>query len=189
MPATCALTKGRAIPCRDGIGGIRAIYLYEFDGATNTIANSAVTDIEGVSTIRKYALHRGAGSFVETINATTDTGGLFYTQTLTVKFPKLTAADQNELKLVAANRLCIGIELNEITDSGKQIVLLAGTHNGMMVSGGSNSSGGALSDMNGYEWTFTAEEGYPCPIVADYTTAPFDNTAFNGGSTITIDLS
>ena len=39
-------------------------------------------------------------------------------------------------------------------------------------------SGAAFGDRNGYTLTFDGMEPIPFPMVADYTTDPFDNAAF-----------
>ncbi len=39
-------------------------------------------------------------------------------------------------------------------------------------------TGVALGDMVGYDFTFEAQEPNPMQLVADYTTTPFDNSAF-----------
>ena len=43
----CNLTKGRNITCRDGIGGIKAIYIAQHDQLTSYVAASgSVTDFD-----------------------------------------------------------------------------------------------------------------------------------------------
>jgi len=46
-------------------------------------------------------------------------------------------------------------------------------------------SGAALGDKNGYTLTFDGMETEPFPMVADYTTEPFDNAAFTMGTIVT----
>ena len=48
----------------------------------------------------------------------------------------------------------------------------------MELSAGTNTSGVGLGDMNGYDWTFESQEPNPMQTVADYTSTPFDNSAF-----------
>jgi len=185
---SCLLSKGRQITCRDTVGGIKNAYFFRFQDITSsTIANSELTDLEGISDIKKYILKRGTASFTETINASSENGTVFFTPSVNIKLHKLTKEDQNELKVLSQVRLCIGLELNELNSNGKNVVLLCGLDNGMELASGTNVSGAAFGDMNGYDWTFEGAESFPTPTVADYTAAPFDNTAFNSGSTITID--
>lgn len=185
----CELTKGRSLSCRDTVAGVKAIYLCQHEDATLTIASSEVTDFEGVSTLYKYVLKRGTASVTETINASSENGTVFYTPSVNVKLHKLSKEDQNELKLLAQNRLLVFVELNELNANGKNVILCLGADNGMELSGGTAVSGAGLGDMNGYDWTFDSQEPNPMVTVADYTSAPFDNTAFNGGVAITITAS
>ena len=60
-----------------------------------------------------------------------------------------------------------------------------GLDNGCELSAGTNSSGAALGDMNGYDWTFEGQEPNPMQTVADYTTVPFDNSAFTMNAIVT----
>jgi len=46
-------------------------------------------------------------------------------------------------------------------------------------------SGAAFADRNGYTLTFDGMEPEPFSMVADYTTTPFDNTAFTINSIVT----
>ena len=185
----CEITKGRSLACRDGIGGVKAIYLCQHEDATLTVASSEVTDFEGVGTIYKYTLKRGTASVTETINASSENGTVFYTPSVNIKLHKITKEDQNELKILAQNRLIIFVELNELNSASKNIILTLGVDNGVELSAGTNMSGQNYGDMTGYDWSFEGMESSPMPTVADYTTSPFDNTAFNGGVAITVTTS
>ena len=55
----------------------------------------------------------------------------------------------------------------------------------MHLNAGTNASGAAWADRNGYEWTLDGMEQEPMSLVADYTTAPFDNSAFTMGTIVT----
>jgi hypothetical protein len=55
----------------------------------------------------------------------------------------------------------------------------------MHLNAGTNVSGAAWADRNGYEWTLDGMEQEPMSIVADYTTNPFDNGAFTNVSITT----
>ena len=54
---SCLLSKGRQITCRDTVGGIKNAYFFRFQDITSsTIANSELTDLEGIDNIKKYIL-------------------------------------------------------------------------------------------------------------------------------------
>ena len=100
----------------------------------------------------------------------------------------LSSADQNEIKLLAQNRLVVFVQLNaRLSTGGHDTILCLGAENGLELTTGTAASGAAFGDMSGYNLTFSGMERFPLSVVADYTSTPFDNTAFNGGSAITID--
>ncbi len=192
----CELTKGRSLDCKTSTGGIKAVYFAQHEDLVLTPAvnsySGTITDIEfasgATSTLFKYVLPRQTGSFTETITGSAENGTVFYEPSVTIMLHALSAADQNEIKLLAQNRLVVFVELNQrLATGGNNVILCLGAENGLELTTGTASSGTALGDMNGYSVTFAGAERYPVSVVADYTTAPFDNTAFNGGSAITID--
>ena len=83
--------------------------------------------------------------------------------------------------------LVVFVQLNQVLASNDHnVILCLGATNGMDLNAGTNASGAAFADMNGYDWTFEGQEFAPMLTVADYTTVPFDNTAFNGGTPIPV---
>jgi len=76
-------------------------------------------------------------------------------------------------------------QLNQQLANGHDIIVAMGVVNGMELNAGTIDSGAAWGDKNGYTLTFDGMEALPMPIVADYTTAPFDNTAFTMGTIVT----
>tara|TARA_R100001463_G_scaffold9961_2_gene29610 strand:- start:326 stop:883 length:558 start_codon:yes stop_codon:yes gene_type:complete len=182
----CDLTKGRGIPCRNLIGGVKYIYFGQFDEITSTIVSSEVTDIEmGTDTLFRYSIRRGNASVTETITGSTENGTVVYAPSLNVKLTGLSKEDQNELKLLAQNRLVVYVQLNQTLTNDHNVILCLGATNGLDLNTGSNASGGAFADLNGYDWTFEGQEPAPMQTVADYTTVPFDNSAFTMGTIVT----
>jgi len=189
----CELTKGRSLDCKSMTGGISAVYFAQRDDLVLTNPESgSITDIEfaagAATTLFKYNLPRGTSSYTETITGSSENGTFFYEPSVSIMLHSLSAADQNEIKLLAQNRMVIFVQLNQrVAAGGHDVILCLGHENGMELTTGTGASGAAFGDMNGYNLTFSGMERFPASIVADYTSTPFDNTAFNGGSTITID--
>jgi len=185
----CELTKGRGLNCKSATGGISAVYFCQLEDATLTgIGTGSLTDFEGVSTLHKYTLPRGLSSFTETITGSAENGSFFYEPSVTLMLHGLSAADQNEIKLLAQNRLVIFVQFNSrLATAGNDVIFCLGAENGMELTTGTGVTGAAFGDMNGYTLTFSGMERYPAMEVANYTTSPFDNSEFNGGSSITID--
>ena len=184
----CDLTKGRGIPCRNLIGGVKYIYFGQFDeiSAITTVA-SEVTDIEmGSNTLFRYSVRRGNASVTETITGSTENGTVVYAPSLNVKLTGLSKADQNELKLIAQNRLVCFVQLNQtLSTNDHNVILCLGATNGLDLNTGTNASGQNFADMNGYDWTLEGQEFAPMQTVADYTAVPFDNSAFTMGTIVT----
>ena len=194
--ACTSLTRGRTLMCDRIAGGIKYIYfgVYDdFDASASTgevlgtgIVRSAgsITDIEMATStgLYRYALPRGESSLTETIVGSTEAGTIYYTPQITMKLNQLTTADQNQVKLLAKTKLVIFAELNQLNAAGKNVIVCMGAENGMRLNSGTNVSGGAYADHNGMNWTFDGMEEEPMSTVADYTTNPFDNTAFTNVS-------
>jgi len=189
---SCNLTKGRNITCRDTVGGIKAIYFVQYDEITSwsegtgAEAGSLDTFDIGSNDIYKYTLKRGTASCTETLTGNSEAGTVFYTPSVNIKLHKLTKEDQNQVKLLASNRLVIFLELNEIiTATGHNVILALGLENGMELNAGTNATGTAFGDMNGYDWTFDGMERNPMLTNEDYTSEPFDSAGFSYGSLVT----
>ena len=82
-------------------------------------------------------------------------------------------------------RTIIFAELNETLANGHNVIVGLGSVNGMELNAGTMDSGAAWGDRNGYTLTFDGMEALPFAMVADYTTVPFDNSAFTFGAIVT----
>ena len=54
----------------------------------------------------------------------------------------------------------------------------------MELNAGTNATGTAFGDMNGYDWTFDGMERDPMLTVEDYSSTPLDNSGFTYQSII-----
>ena len=97
---------------------------------------------------------------------------------MNIKLHALTVADRNELKLLTQNRCLVFCELQQKYANGHNVIVAVGLENGLDLLAGTEASGVAAGDMNGYDYTFSGQEPDPMVFVADYTTTPFDNAAF-----------
>lgn len=183
---SCSLTRSRAEACKDSVAGIKEIYLVDFGGlGTVTLGSSdEVTDITGSSsnaiTAQKYEL-KGNNSFETSVQASRENGTVFFEQTLNITLKKLTKEDHKELKLLSAGRPHIFIR-----DKNDNILLM-GRENGADLTEGTVSTGNALGDFNGYNYTFVAQESTPpnfctvgAPTVNNY---PLTFSSLAGDST------
>ena len=188
--ACTALTKGRGLDCNRISGGVKFIYFGVYDEFTAPIettgivqASGEITDIEmGSNILYRYTTPLGVASVTETITGSTENGTIFMTPTVNIVLNKLTKEDQNEVKLLSQSKVVIFAQLNEKLANGHDVIIGLGVTNGMSLNAGTMDSGAAFGDRNGYTLTFDGLEPIPFPMVEDYTTIPFDNSAFKFGT-------
>ena len=185
--ACTALTKGRGLDCSRISGGVKFVYFGVYDqfSPLPLVANSEVTDIEmGANTLYRYTVPRGSTTVSETITGSTENGTLFYTPTISMVLNKLTKEDQNEIKLLGQTQVIVFAQLNAQLANGHDVIVALGVTNALSLNAGTAESGAAFGDRNGYTLTFDGLEANPFPMVADYTTDPFDNAAFTMGTIV-----
>ena len=187
--ACTALTKGRGLDCNRISGGVKFIYFGVYDQFTAPIetvglvhASGEITDIEMASNVLyRYSMPLGVASVTDTIVGSRENGTIYYTPTAQVLFNRLTKEDQNQIKLLGATKTVIFAQLNQQLANGHDVIVGLGVTNGMELNAGTMDTGASWGDKNGYTLTFDGMETEPFPMVADYTTDPFDNAAFNFG--------
>ena len=164
----CDLTKGRKEPCKDVVGGLKAVYFTDFgDYGTVTQTDDEITDMTGTFTAFKYEL-KGNSSFEQAITSSRENGTTFFDQTLTLTLKKLSKEDNKELKLLAFGRPHVVVE----DYNGNAFVM--GAEHGAEVTGGSISTGAAMGDLSGYTLTLAASELQPANFLEGATSAdPF----------------
>ena len=191
--ACTALTKGRGLDCNRVSGGVKYIYfgVYDqFDAPIETAgivqASGEITDIEmGANVLYRYTMPLGTASLSESITGSRENGTIFYTPTLNVILNRLTKEDQNQIKLLGATTVVAFAQLNATLTNGHDVIVGLGVENGLQLNAGTMDSGAAWGDRSGYTLTFDGIEQLPFPMVADYTTDPFDNAAFTMGTIVT----
>jgi len=174
----CDLTKGRKEPCKDVVGGLRAVYFTDFgDFGTVTQTDDEITDMDGTFTAYKYEL-KGNSSFEQAVTSSRENGTTFFDQTLNLTLKKLSKEDNKELKLLAFGRPHVAVE-----DYNGNVFVM-GLEHGAEVTGGSIATGAAMGDLSGYTITLNAQELKPANFVASPTAAdPYDGMT---SATVTI---
>lgn len=174
----CDLTRGRKEPCKDVVGGLKAVYFTDFgDFGTVTETDDEITDMSGTFTAYKYEL-KGNSSFEQAITSSRENGTTFFEQTLNLTLKKLSKEDNKELKLLAFGRPHVAIE-----DYNGNVFVM-GLEHGAEVTGGSISTGAAMGDLSGYTLTLAASELKPANFVDSPTAAdPFAGMA---SATVTV---
>lgn len=158
--AKCVISTGRGEACKDSLGGISAVYIFNYGEATFTIdADGWVTDIQpasgtGVVNAYKYVT-RHQSSMEQTIQANAENGTVFFDQAVNLVLKRLDAQTSKEVKLLAWGRPQIVVE----TNTGQ--AWLCGYAAGCDVVGGTITTGVAKGDLAGYTINFLGQEKEP----------------------------
>ena len=156
----CDLEEGRSIVCKDSVGGLDAVYFINFDEVTSYTYDTVNTDVletlVGAGTINAYKYElKGTSSLEETIVSDRNTGNSIVTQVLNLSLKKVDLATHKQVKLLTHGRT------RAVVRDRNNNFRLAGLDWGMEVTGGTISTGAAMTDMSGYTLTLTAEEKIP----------------------------
>ena len=159
----CDLSLGRKEPCKDVVGGIKAVYFTDFgDLGTVTETDDEITDLSGTFSAYKYEV-KGNSSFEQNITSSRENGTTFFEQTLNLTLHKLSKEDNKELKLLAYGRPHVAVE-----DYNGNVFLM-GLQHGADVSGGTIVTGAAMGDLSGYTLSLSAMEVKPANFIASPT--------------------
>lgn len=170
----CDITLGRLEPCKDSVGGIKAVYLVNFGdlGAITydtTPDDDVITAVAGTPSAYKYEV-RGNSTYTENIQSSRENGTTVFEQVLELTLKGLSKESHKQIKLLSFGRPNIIIEDN----NGN--LNLAGLEFGCDVTGGTVVTGGAMADMSGYTITFTGMEKVPANFI--------DGTLADAGFTV-----
>jgi len=151
----CLLTKGRALPCKSGVGGLKSVYFADYGtlGAI-TIASNEISAIAGSPTLMQFDI-KGNSTLETAVTSSRENGTTFYESTLTLNFTFQEKETQEEVKLLAVARPHIWVE-----DYNGNYFLVGKVH-GAELTAGTFSSGAAMGDLTGYSLTFVAQETAP----------------------------
>jgi hypothetical protein len=164
------ISDGRALNCKDSVGGLKAVYFAAFDEGTSIAwvkdaTDDTIDDVTTAGTVYKYDL-KGNSTFEQTINSSRENGTVFYEQALNLTLPKLSAVDNKAVKLLASTNPQV------IVEDYNGNLFLVGRQHGADVSGGTIVTGGAMGDMSGYTLSFTGMETSPAEFLAPTEVLP-----------------
>lgn len=183
----CSLTSARGLACKDKVGGVKAIYLADY----NPLAYAAMTFTSGTwtaygavnYTIYRYDVRPSTSGLV--CDVTNEAAGsAAYASKATVTLHKATQTDNNELqKLIQGRVFCWVLDAND------QLWML-GAVNGCVVNTAQMSIGTARTDLHGYTLEIEAmEAAFPIAVTPSTDPAdvdwPFDGLTGTGTITVT----
>lgn len=164
----CVLTTGYILDCRLNYGGMKEVYIIEYDNVTSFAQTAGVVTAitkAATKTFKKYNLIAHTGEGDENLTASREMGTLSNKQTIKFPINKMTVAVRNELFLLAQNRL-IFIYVDENSTNW-----MYGSDYGLMLTSATAKTGKVLADRNGYELTFEGDEKVLAYEVNDATLA------------------
>ena len=157
----CDISLGRLEPCKDSVGGLKAIYFINYDSSyyidKSLGTDDVVEDLDTNFNLYKYDL-RGANNVDETNEISKENGTSFWTAAGTIALKKQDAVTRKQLKLLSYGRPIV------VTEGYDGVYKLYGLENGCDVQVGT-ASGAAMGDFNGYNLTIAAQEKDPAFIV------------------------
>ena len=161
----CAITAGYSIDCRDGVGGIDAIYFAEFGNIT-TMAESSGT-ITGITKVAGKKFYKFQVPTKSTATASsnpvgsTENGTLFFEQSIDFPINKRDATTRNIITTLSKNRVIC------VTKDKDGIFRMYGKEYGMFLGASTGSTGAAAGDANGYVLKFEGQEKEDFFVVSD----------------------
>lgn len=159
--ATCSITSGYTIDCRDSVGGVETIYLIENSALYDASGISRVLETSGTITaiskntgkrFWKFEVPRGVASTSNTITSSQENGTIFYSHMVSFPINSRNATIRNIVATLAKNRCTF------VTQEGDGSYRMFGKQFGLTLDTAEAGSGVALGDRNGYVLSFSSQE-------------------------------
>ena len=163
----CDITSGRAKQCKDTVGGVAKLYLYNFIEDPFTVVAGAATAMNVLVTAAyEYDLEGNGHILDEQLVPSRDAGTRLNTQTITAILQKIDAATSAEMNLLAA-----GTPQAVVKDRNGNYFAV-GITDGIDFTVAVNT-GSAKEDLNGYTLTGVSTESEIAPILDSSTVTAF----------------
>ena len=163
----CDITAGRAKPCKDGLGGVSKLYLYNYIEDPFTVTAGEATAMNVLLTAAyEYDLVGDGQVLDENMVSDRNNGTVLNTQTITAILQKIDATTSAELNLVAAGYPQAVVLTND------------GNYHAVGITDGIDfttveNTGAAKGDLNGYTLTGVSTEQLLSPILDSATVTAF----------------
>jgi len=163
----CDITAGRDKACKQGLGGLGKLYLFNFVENPFTVTAGVATAINPLlTTVFEYELEGDGNNVAESLVSDRNSGTSLNTQTLTVVLKKIDAVTSAEMNLLA-----YGFPMAVVKDRNG-IFHAIGTDDGIDFTV-VQSTGGAKGDLNGYTLTGVSTTGALSPKLDATTVTAF----------------
>lgn len=163
----CDITAGRDKACKQGLGGLGKLYLFNFVENPFTVTAGVATAINPLlTTVFEYELEGDGNNVAESLVSDRNSGTSLNTQTLTVVLKKIDAVTSAQMNLLA-----YGFPMAVVKDRNG-IFHAIGTDDGIDFTV-AQSTGGAKGDLNGYTLTGVSTTGSLSPKLDATTVTAF----------------
>jgi len=163
----CDITAGRDKACKQGLGGLGKLYLFNFVENPFTVTAGVATAINPLlTTVFEYELEGDGNNVAESLVSDRNSGTSLNTQTLTVVLKKIDAVTSAQMNLLA-----YGFPMAVVKDRNG-IFHAIGTDDGIDFTV-AQSTGGAKGDLNGYTLTGVSTTGALSPKLDATTVTAF----------------
>jgi hypothetical protein len=164
---SCDITAGRVRPCKNSLGGLGSLFLFNNLANPFTISAGVVTGINPLLTeVFEYELEGDGNNVVETLTSDRNTGTSVNSQVITAVLKKIDATTSVQMNLLA-----YGFPMAVVRDRN-------GTYHAIGIDDGidfvvAQATGGAKTEMNGYTLTGTSTTGALSPKLDNDTIVDF----------------
>ena len=157
MSNCITLSKGRKLPCKGGVGGIKALGIIPWSESQITYTAGEVTTFPAsITDVYRYQVKNTGNTFNEEIAYDPETRSTVFNGTVSVVLNKLDLETRNELKMMAMGEVVIFVE----THAGD--IFVCGFESGADITGGTIAeTGGAKTDFTGSKLTITYNSQEP----------------------------
>lgn len=162
--ATCAITAGYSIGCRDAVGGVDAVYFAEFADMTIVEASGTVTGITKATGKRFWKFEiptKSSANAASNPVGSTENGTLFFDQVIDFPVNKRDATTRNIVTTLAKNKVIA------VTKDKDGVYRMYGKNNGLYLGSSTGQTGAAAGDANGYILKFEGQEKDDFFVVTD----------------------
>lgn len=165
----CFPDKGRIVPCKDSMAGVKGLYFVDFGTMTVgfDVTQTNVIDDLGAITALQYDI-RSATSLGQTVTSGAENGTQSVAQVITAILQKEEWSTDAELLTLAAGRPHVVVHYK------RGDARVVGLYEGTSLETIESASGAAANDLNGYTVTINGEEEALAPFLKGATkTNPF----------------
>jgi len=163
----CEITAGRTKPCKQSLGGLGKLYLFNFVEDPFTVLAGVATAVNPLLTVAfEYELEGDGNNVNETLVSDRNTGTSVNTQTSTIVLKGIDAVTSAQMNLLA-----YGFPMAVVKDRN-------GIYHAIGIDDGidftvAQTSGGAKTELNGYTLTGVSTTGSLSPKLDAATITAF----------------